>query len=88
MGNYLTRSRIRCTRTFALILLLLLWYSTAISYAQSSDTSQEVTWTCTGSPCDWGSSLSGQALVWPASLGGVSQSFGLHGLGGGLSSGE
>ena len=24
-----------------------------------------VTWTCTGSPCPWGSSLSGHAMVWP-----------------------
>ena len=29
--------------------------------------SEVVTWTCTGSPCPWGSSLSGQALVWPES---------------------
>jgi hypothetical protein len=28
--------------------------------------SQTVTWTCTDSPCPWGDSLSGQALVWPA----------------------
>jgi hypothetical protein len=28
--------------------------------------SQVATWTCTGSPCPWGSSLSGHALVWPA----------------------
>jgi len=31
--------------------------------------SQAVTWTCTGSPCPWGSSLSGNALVWPADAG-------------------
>lgn len=29
-------------------------------------TSQFVTWNCTGSPCPWGSPLSGQAIVWPA----------------------
>jgi hypothetical protein len=29
-------------------------------------TSQLVTWTCTGSPCPWGSPLTGHALVWPA----------------------
>lgn len=29
--------------------------------------SQPVTWTCTGSPCPWGSPLQGQAVVWPAS---------------------
>ncbi|HMN30613.1 MAG TPA: hypothetical protein PKE45_20850, partial [Caldilineaceae bacterium] len=43
-------------------------YSPTVSYADSS-TSQLVTWTCTGSPCDWGPTLSGQALVWPPSLG-------------------
>ena len=29
---------------------------------------QMVTWTCTGSPCGWGNSLSGHAVVWPAAL--------------------
>ncbi|HRQ40404.1 MAG TPA: hypothetical protein PLD25_21025 [Chloroflexota bacterium] len=40
------------------------------------DTSQVVTWTCTGSPCPWGSPLSGQALVWPDSLGAVNNRLG------------
>ena len=31
--------------------------------------SQLVTWTCTGTPCPWGSSLSNHAVVWPASSG-------------------
>jgi hypothetical protein len=31
----------------------------------SGDPSQTVTWTCTSTPCPWGSSLSGDALVWP-----------------------
>ncbi|HMG22984.1 MAG TPA: hypothetical protein VK607_16730 [Kofleriaceae bacterium] len=31
--------------------------------------SQTVTWTCTGAPCPWGSSLTGDALVWPADAG-------------------
>lgn len=32
-----------------------------------SDThSQLVTWNCTSSPCPWGTSTTGQALVWPA----------------------
>jgi hypothetical protein len=35
------------------------------SNAQTASTS--VTWTCTGSPCPWGASLSGHALVWPQS---------------------
>lgn len=30
--------------------------------------SQIVRWTCTGSPCPWGTSLSGHALVWPANV--------------------
>ena len=29
---------------------------------------QMVTWTCTGSPCGWGNSLSGHAVVWLAAL--------------------
>lgn len=29
---------------------------------------QLVTWTCTSSPCPWGNSLTGHALVWPASM--------------------
>ena len=28
--------------------------------------SQAVTWACTGTPCPWGTSPTGQALVWPA----------------------
>jgi hypothetical protein len=32
-----------------------------------SSPSSAVSWTCTGSPCPWGSSLTGQALVWPIS---------------------
>ena len=29
---------------------------------------QMVTWTCTGSPCTWGSTTSNPAVVWPAAL--------------------
>jgi cell division septation protein DedD len=63
------RYRIHFTRAFALIILSLLWHSASISYAQSPLTSQHVTLTCTGSPCDGGPSLSSQAVVWPASMG-------------------
>ena len=35
-----------------------------------------MTWTCTGSPCDWGSSVSGRAVVWPATLGASSTRLG------------
>jgi hypothetical protein len=31
-----------------------------------------VTWNCTGSPCPWGSSLGGYALVWPNDVGATS----------------
>lgn len=34
----------------------------------STGPSQLVTFTCTGSPCPWGSSFNGHAVVWPASL--------------------
>lgn len=40
----------------------------------AAPSSQLVTWTCTGTPCPWGSSLSGHALVWSA--GGTSQRLG------------
>ena len=30
--------------------------------------SAEVSWTCTGSSCPWGSQLTGRALPWPATL--------------------
>ncbi len=57
--------------TCMLVLTALLWLlnPSGVSYAQSSNSSQLVTWTCTGSPCPWGASTSGQALVWPAELG-------------------
>jgi hypothetical protein len=32
-----------------------------------SGSSQFATWSCTGSPCPWGSSLGNDAIVWPAS---------------------
>lgn len=41
-----------------------------------STSSQPVTWTCTGSPCPWGSPLNGQAIVWPASANPVTQRLG------------
>ncbi len=69
MGNCLTRYRIRFVCTFTLVLLSLGWNSAASSYAQSPLTSQPVTLTCTGSPCDGGASLSSQAIVWPAAMG-------------------
>jgi len=31
--------------------------------------SQTVTWTCTSSPCPWGDTLSGEAVVWPDDAG-------------------
>jgi hypothetical protein len=34
--------------------------------AQTSGTSQDAIWNCTGNPCPWGASTNGQALVWPA----------------------
>jgi hypothetical protein len=35
-------------------------------FAQVSSSSQPVTWNCTSDPCPWGSSVSGNAIVWPA----------------------
>ena len=52
----------------ALIGLPILLHVSSRIYAQSPAASQLVTWTCTSSPCPWGSPLSGQAAVWPAEL--------------------
>lgn len=38
--------------------------------------SSAVTWTCTGTDCPWGSSLSAQAVVWPAEAGASAQRYG------------
>ena len=38
--------------------------------------SEVVTWDCTGSPCPWGSPLSGDALVWPDTEAALSDRFG------------
>ena len=71
------RSSIRFINGLFLIALsFLLLQHAPVSFAQSSNTSQVVTWTCTGSPCDWGNSLSGQALVWPAEMGAVTNRLG------------
>ena len=60
---------IRFTSLLALIVSLWLLQPSAVAYAQSTGSSQQLTLTCTGSPCPWGASLSGQALVWPAVMG-------------------
>ena len=57
---------------FAGIIIATVWIvqlqSSFISFGQSASSSQEVTWTCTGSPCPWGATDSGHALVWPDSV--------------------
>src|SRR5581483_121275 len=40
---------------------------TARSPIEISGQSETVTWTCVGTPCPWGNSTSGQAIVWPES---------------------
>ena len=37
-----------------------------VSHLESAGDSALVTWTCTGSPCPWGSPLDGHAVVWPS----------------------
>lgn len=59
----------------ALLMALLPHFSSNI-FAQTDETSQLVTWNCTSSPCNWGSSLSGQAVVWPAPLAAVNNRLG------------
>jgi hypothetical protein len=44
----------------------------AFAQTTSTGTSQSVTWNCTGSPCPWGSTDSGIALVWPQNSGATS----------------
>ena len=38
----------------------------AVSHLESAGDSALVTWTCTGSPCPWGSAAANHALVWPS----------------------
>jgi hypothetical protein len=38
--------------------------------------SKQVTWTCAGSPCPWGASLKGHAVVWPPSTQAASKRLG------------
>lgn len=40
------------------------------------EASQTATWTCTSTPCPWGSELSGEALVWPADAGAIATRLG------------
>jgi hypothetical protein len=42
--------------------------SATTAAAQTPSPSVLVTWTCTGTPCPWGSPLTDEALVWPAEL--------------------
>jgi hypothetical protein len=42
--------------------------STTAPPGSGSGPSQHVEWTCTGSPCPWGPSADGHAVVWPAEL--------------------
>ncbi len=51
-------------------------------------TSEYVIWNCTSSPCDWGQSIGGEALVWPASAGPSSARFELHDLEGRVPAGR
>src|SRR5262245_11988879 len=48
----------------ARVLLISLLFSAGSAFAQTG-VSQLTTWTCAGSNCPWGASLSGLALVWP-----------------------
>jgi hypothetical protein len=38
--------------------------------------SQTATWTCTSTPCPWGNTLSGEALVWPDDAGAIATRLG------------
>ena len=51
-----------------------LFFAAAPAFAQTTSTgnSETVVWNCTGSPCPWGGSDSGVALVWPQNSGATS----------------
>ncbi|HMN30142.1 MAG TPA: hypothetical protein PKE45_18465, partial [Caldilineaceae bacterium] len=70
------RRLIRLTTIVILTVLSVQLPPPSVSYAQSSVNSQLVNWSCTGSPCPWGTTLSGQALVWPAEWGPVNNRLG------------
>ncbi|MCB0082861.1 MAG: hypothetical protein KDE47_18105, partial [Caldilineaceae bacterium] len=65
---------------FAGIIIATVWIvqlqSSFITFGQSVSTSQQVTWTCTGSPCPWGATDSGHAVVWPDSVATVNNRLG------------
>jgi hypothetical protein len=48
----------------------------------AGDASSLITWNCTGAPCPWGNSLTGQALVWPADAQPINVRFGYTTSGG------
>ncbi|MGD9695523.1 MAG: hypothetical protein AB7V42_07685 [Thermoleophilia bacterium] len=61
------------TGLMSLMLVLIAWSGAAGAAPEDepvtgSGDSAAVTWTCTGAPCPWGASLSGNAVVWPASV--------------------
>ena len=70
------RQLISLTTIIILTVLALQLQLPTVTYAQSSFTSQLVTLTCTGAPCNWGSVLSGQAIAWPAEMGPVTNRLG------------
>ncbi len=51
---------------FAVALLAGLLDPSSVCYAQVSGVSEQVTWTCADTPCPWGYSDYGEAIVWPA----------------------
>jgi len=65
---------------FPRILAAVLWAGALLTvpvvHAQTSGASQLATWNCTGDPCPWGPSDSGQALVWPQSANPLHNRFG------------
>src|SRR5262245_24327752 len=71
----MTAHSIRAVAVWVGVVVVAGWPTSQAS-GQTTSTSELATWTCTGSPCPWGSSLDGQAVVWPASSGAVSQRLG------------
>lgn len=71
----MVRSDARLALTIVLAISGLVGISEPVT-AQTAASSQLVSWSCTGSPCPWGSSVTGEALVWPAEAGALNARLG------------
>src|SRR5690606_32598282 len=71
-----------CFRVIAVVGLMHVAQSPALAQYSTVGESEVVTWSCTGSPCPWGTWLEGHALVWPATEGALTSRHGYTTTGG------